>query len=1113
MVEFLDDNPFVSVALAQASPQDQAKIAAAIKRSANRDDAPTAQQATVATPVTQLAQLTSQFDVTRIPLRMLMQMQRDPLIGFALFFIRAHLLRARWVIKCPDPQVAGFVDKALREIWPSLVQQYMMKVVFGFQACIKRFSTGQPIDWTYVDPESGDERPVWNEGAVDAVIWKPFVALPPDAVEPKWTSTGEFDGVKYKPALSSNPNTGVTRTGEDKEYDVLHCSPGDELVMTTNRGYVPIEDLDDKTDRLVVWDKKQKRICRHKGFEFKKGSRRYDGDLITVHAGDSAARVTPNHKLTVRWTQEAQNKHAVYLMKKGDWWRIGITRVAREASRSSGLGIRLSAEGGEAAWVLGMFDSKNEALYYERLWSSKYRVPDMVFRTGKWDYASQSEHCLTTEQIESIWSHLDSASGAKRLLADLQLDERYPFLLAGDTSPRGTRGWTCHAANLMSGYMEVPVDVGDGVRAGWETIEITHEHFQGEVYSIDVPPHHHYVSNGVVVQNSLWFTNEKQSVHGSLWGYPRLGYAYRFWWSFWFNWGLADRHFEKDADPPVIVRFPGRGAKTDQDQSNRAKAIAIGSAARSNSTVALPSDPWIDPSDGQVKNVREWDIDTLKGGGNFEVFKDRFAQLQDLMLRAMMVPPEAFEARGGSSGYNSTGQLQETFVMSQIVLISELDFDINRYVIPQIIAANFSDRQVTATKVTKGIDVEDIEFAKMLIQGEANRGSSNMPIDWEELLDSVGIPKLSPAKIAERENQIAEGARRALPESTDPASDQAGVNENGLYYRGRDVINLSSFAEDAERTFFAELTEVAALKDPEVMMHARRMREVWNQALAYDFNVASTLLQDYGANIDLDETFFERFMRRVKGRAHDVAASSRRALESVMRRASTVELERAGLSDFSWDPSNSDRASKFLRERTDVMVNEISETTRNEIRTYLSDLIAKKVPVQDMPLLLRAHFDMFSAWRADRIVRSEISQAYNMAVLLAAEDAGVKQVQAIDAQLGPERSDPHCIERNGKIFTIEQAFKEQLDEHPNGTLQWRLLRKPIRINVRRDPDPQGFLTNFDDKGDHIEVTVAAKLNEQQRNMYLLAIVDRIELLGKINAAEHGRSTSSARSAA
>lgn len=1096
----MTDNPFVNVMLAQATPQEAAKIARDLQRAAKaKDPAPTAQHATIATPISTLTQLTSQFDVTRIPLRMLMQMQRDPMIAFALFFIRAQLLRARWYIECEDPQVAGFVDNALREIWPSLVQQYMMKLVYGFQAVVKRFTTGQALDWKYVDPESGEKRPVWDEGAIDAIIWKPFVTIPPDAVEPKWNTDGEFDGMIYKPSQSSNPTSGVSRSGTDMEFNVLHCSPGDEPVLTTNRGYVPLADLDPALDKLVVWDKKQKRICRHKGFEFEKGSRHYSGDLVHVHAGDSVARVTPNHKLTVRWTEEARSKHAVYLMRKGDWWRIGITRVARESTRASGLGIRLSAEGADAAWVLGMFDSKNEALYHEKLWSAMYQIPDMVFQTSKWAYASQTEHCLTTDQIEAIWSQIDSATGAKRLLADRHLDEQYPFLVAGETSPRGTRGWTCHAANLIAGCMEVPVDLGDqGVRAGWETIDVIREHFEGEVYSIDVPPHHHYVSNGVVVQNSLWFTNEKESVHGSLWGYPRIGYAYRFWWSFWFNWGLADRHFEKDADPPVVVKFPGRK----NGEANRTAALTIGGMARSNATIALPSDPWIDPTTGEVKNMREWEVDFLKGGGNFEHFKDRFDQLQILILRAMMVPPEAFEARGGSAGYNSTGQLQEAFVASQVVLMEELDFDINRYVIPQLVAANFSDRQVTARKVTKGFDVEDVEFAKMLIQGKANSQAGDLPIDWDSLLDSIGIPKLTMAEIANREQQIAQQQQTLTPEETPAAPGRAGVTEEGLYYGPRNVIRLNTVDEDAEAVFFAELTEVGALADAEVMMHARRLRTVWNEALLFDFNVASTLLHDFGADIDLDETFFERFMRRVKGRAHDVAATTRRTLMSIMRRASTVEFEKAGLTDFSWDPLNSEAASKYLQERGEVMVNDISETTRDEIRRYLAELVEKKTPVKDMPILLRAHFQMFSSWRSDRIVRSEIARAYNMATLLAAQEAGVKQVQAIDAQLGPERSDPHCIERNGKIFSVEDAFREQLDEHPNGTLQWRILRKPVRVERKRPSQiPTGLLSNFEDKGDEVVVTFSDRLNERQQNMYLLMIVDRMQLAAEISKLE------------
>lgn len=1100
MVDFAE-NPFLAVALAQAKATNNAaeaqKISAALRKV--QDNSPGAQAATNVLPQATLNQLTSNFDVTRIPLSRLRQMMRDPMIAFAFFFIRAQILRARWAIQCSDAQVAAFVDQALREIYPSLVSQYLMKLNFGYQALVKRFETKPGLDWTYIDPADAlnPEKPVWDQQAIDPLVWKKFAALPPESVEPLWTPQGDFNGIKYKPVAT----TGTA--AKETEFDVLHCSPGDERVLTTNRGYVAMAELDPSTDRLVVWDKKQKRFCRTKGFEFQMTSRPYVGDLLTVAAGASEARVTPNHKFTVRWTEEAQNKYSVYLMKKGDWWRMGITRVAREGSKSSGLGIRLSAEGAEAAWVLGTFDSKNEALYHEKLWSNQYQIPDMIFRTSKWEYGSQTEHCLTTEQIEQLWSQLDSASGAQRLLADRQLDAAYPFLLAKDPNPRGTRGWTCHAVNMIDGLMEVPVDLGDE-KAGWETISVTHANFEGDVFSIDVPPHHHYVSNGVVTQNSLWVTNESESVFDSLWGYPRIGYAYRFWWSFWFNWGLADRHFEKDADPPAIVYYPSN--KPDligpdgQTISRRQVALNIGDRARSNSTIALPSDLQL-ADDGTTKNIREWEIDFAKGGGNFDAFQQRFDQLQVLILRACMVPEQAFlEGKGGTSSRNVAGELQDAFAASQIVLMQELDYDINRYIIPQLVAANFPEKValgIKAKKVTKGFDTEDLALAKIIIQGVANKDASQLELDLPAMIDAVGLPRLSPADIAKKNAELQAQAQQTVPDpqaAVAGAGGQAGVTQEGLYYNPREVITLSSVDEDASATFMAELTAVGALRDPVILSDAQRIRNTWQSSLMFDFSVARNLLNDYGSNLNMDEDFFERFFRRIKGRAHDTAAQTRRALGGIMRRASTTEFEKVGLKDFSWDPFYSERASAYLSERTKIMTEKITVTTRDQVKTYLAELVKKGTPPAEMPGLLQAHFKMFSGWRADQIVRTEVAMAYNMATLLAAEDAGIKQVQALDAQLGPERSDAYCIARNGRVYTLAEAFEETKKEHPNGTLQWRILRKPVKVKRLPIPKnaPAGVLASYEEQDDEVVVTFSEALNERQENNYLINVMNRIE---------------------
>lgn len=531
------------------------------------------------------------------------------------------------------------------------------------------------------------------------------------------------------------------------------------------------------------------------------------------------------------------------------------------------------------------------------------------------------------------------------------------------------------------------------------------------------------------VLQSLWFTNELESVFGSLWGYPRSGYAYRFWWSFWFDWGLADRHFEKDADPPIRVYYPPNKPSID-GRTPRELAIMIGDRARSNSTIALPGDV-IDKMDGTGTSMREWEVDFLRGGGNFEVFKDRFDQVATFMFQAMMIPPDTFQAKGGTAGYNSTSNLLDAFMLSQKSLMDDLDFVINEYMLPQLLVANGFEAKVT--KVTKGFDSTDVELAKSLLTGISNANSDILGrIDWNEMLDIVGIPRLSLAEINAKKDLLPATAPMR-PDEQRPTNDgMAAVTPGGLYYRPREIIRLADDRRD--------LPIVAHLDDIVVYDNTERLRDVWLSSIESDYQDAAVLLTDYkGNDIALDETFFERWWRRATDRAQATAAQTRRVLASIMRRASTIEMDQAGLRNFAWDPSFDDGATRYLAERGADLVTGISQTTRDEIRRYLSELQARGVDPDHMPDLVRTHFALFAGTRADRLVRTEVGRAYNMATLFAAQDAGIQRVRARDAQLGESRSDPHCIRRNGKIFTIPEAFVETEKEHPNGTLQWEII--------------------------------------------------------------------------
>ena len=287
------------------------------------------------------------------------------------------------------------------------------------------------------------------------------------------------------------------------------CSPGDEPVLTTNRGYVPIAELDPETDYLVSFNSEHHKIhrggpARPKGYRFKKAVRPYSGRLLVIETPYSRTRVTPNHHITVRWSERALNAIAVYLMKRGHWWRIGVTKLHQGKTTASGITTRLMKEKGDCAWILGLFDDYKDALYHEQLWSHAYGIPDLTF-----EQEPRSERQLSSEQLHSIWDNIDSETPALKLLNDFGLSPEWPMWKERTNGLRrrqtGIRNrWLTRAANLIPGYMEIPTDPGHGQEPRWSTFTIKNEWFEGPVYSLEVEKWHHYVSGGAIVHNCVY---------------------------------------------------------------------------------------------------------------------------------------------------------------------------------------------------------------------------------------------------------------------------------------------------------------------------------------------------------------------------------------------------------------------------------------------------------------------------------------------------------------------------------------------------------------------------------------------------------------------------------
>jgi hypothetical protein len=315
---------------------------------------------------------------------------------------------------------------------------------------------------------------------------------------------------------------------------------------------------------------------------------------------------------------------------------------------------------------------------------------------------------------------------------------------------------------------------------------------------------------------ALWATNEKDSMYGSLWGYPRLGYAYRYWWSYWYKFGLADRAFEKWADPPVLVFHPTDDQYDTNDQvvDLSAEALALAEQIRSGANAAMPSDLHSNLTEDRISNARKWEIEQMKSEANFDALDSTFKYLDVLKLRSMMVPEQSLmEGQGGSSSRNVAAEFGDIFQESQAVVMEEIDDLINRYMIPQLLEANFGSGGATCKKITTGFDSADLETMRTVVGAIANKHGGVPDVDVREMLAQMGLPLLSwqetqrnLEKIAEQdrvqhEAELAKLARESVLKGHKPpkvfADDgNAGVNEDGLYYGGREKINISVSPEE-----------------------------------------------------------------------------------------------------------------------------------------------------------------------------------------------------------------------------------------------------------------------------------------------------------------------------
>jgi phage portal protein BeeE len=114
----------------------------------------------------------------------------------------------------------------------------------------------------------------------------------------------------------------------------------------------------------------------------------------------------------------------------------------------------------------------------------------------------------------------------------------------------------------------------------------------------------------------------------------------------------------------------------------------------------------------------------------------------------------------------------------------------------------------------------------------------------------------------------------------------------------------------------------------------------------------------------------------------------------------------------------------------------INETTREAVREVVAEGVRRGYSIPQIANGVEAEgfrgvnaLPQFDTARADLVARTETMLAYNESAIRGYAEYGVEQFEAIDGDF-----DEECEARNGQVFSAEEAL--EVDEHPNGTLDW-----------------------------------------------------------------------------
>lgn len=637
------------------------------------------------------------------------------------------------------------------------------------------------------------------------------------------------------------------------------------------------------------------------------------------------------------------------------------------------------------------------------------------------------------------------------------------------------------------------------------------------------------------VYRSLWVTNERDKVHGSIYGFPRTAYAYRYWWSYWYNWAQRDRGFERIAIPPLVAyhpegnyRDPVSGVETPYQEI----ALVAAERLRANAIAAVPSTLQSSGIEERGTTQREWEFKFLETpSANLEHFHSAFNYLDVMKLRSIWVPEQAFiEGEGGTGSRNVAQQMGDIFEESLALDWDEMADHINRYVLPKILWINFPEfvnNGGTCRIIGHGFRKEDMEFVKQLIQLVGQADPLSLEVDIKEVLRRHEVPLLSPEQLRRQQERVAQ-------QQTQPP---AGVGGNGsvateLFNPGSTnggsvpepnaLGTLTGFSDDEQSVIYVQPNEQIALsadsnflaglpgskhyQDKAIKALAVQLRKAWSGHFRGTYSEFANWLENQSEEFALtddeiesielaertSQTKAEKLAKKIinkfapdSQRLKQVTQQSAKIINRIFKRSHKIEKALLNL-DIEDDKEAID---EWLEAQTGKLIKRTHETIEGELQNFLVNAIRDDKDAKQIAKEVREHFSEFPGWKADRVARSEVRDAVNASTLFAAEGGELKYVRMTDG----EEHDEHCKQRNGKLATIREAWKELNNEHPYGQLGFDPIQR-ANFSIEYESEfgeeaPEGVNAYFHDESSTVHILNGT--DEEEVDGFLYALSERL----------------------